>query len=196
MTDLLIAFVIPILVMIAAAILQTLIRCAFKVAAIIFIIVISVAFALGGTLLLIALAWVYTFIAFITAFIVSRFCGDENDNCCCGNRNSRNSNSRNLDDGECDRRRRRNDDLRCDNNCNWDDNVNILNRSNNNRGNNNCGNGNIGDWNIGDNNVGNCNRGNNNVGDNNIGDNNNCDNLNNGDSNRYNRCWRCNRYRV
>ena len=43
MTDLLIAFVIPVLVVIAAAILQTLVRCAFKVAAIIFIIVITVA---------------------------------------------------------------------------------------------------------------------------------------------------------
>ena len=42
MTDLLIAFVIPVLVIIVAAILQTLLKCPYKVAAIVFVIVITV----------------------------------------------------------------------------------------------------------------------------------------------------------
>lgn len=74
MTDLLITFVIPILVIIASAILQKILRNPFEVAGIIFIILIIVALVLGGTTLFITLAWVYTILALITALIVSRLC--------------------------------------------------------------------------------------------------------------------------
>ena len=74
MTDLLIAFVIPVLVIIGAVILQRIVRNPFEVAGIVFIIMIVVAFILGGTILFITLAWVYTLLALITALIVSRLC--------------------------------------------------------------------------------------------------------------------------
>ena len=77
MTELLIAFVIPILVILFAIVLQTILHCPYKVTAIIFIILITIAIILsvifGNTLLFILLAWLYTFIAFVTAFAVKRF---------------------------------------------------------------------------------------------------------------------------
>ena len=77
MTELLIAFVIPILVILFAIVLQTILHCPYKVTAIIFIILITIAIILsvifGNTLLFILLAWLYTFIAFVTALAVKKF---------------------------------------------------------------------------------------------------------------------------
>ena len=84
MTDLLIAFVIPILVIIFAAILQTILHCPVKVAGIVFVIAIVIALVLGGTAILIALAWLYTLLAFVTAFVISRFsCSQRRRRGCC-----------------------------------------------------------------------------------------------------------------
>lgn len=147
MTDLLIAFVIPILVIIVASILQTLLNCPFKVAGIIFVIAIIVVIVLGGSAILIALAWIYTVLAFIAAFIVCKFfrwqCSNNNCMCCSGNNNS-------------------------------NDNTANGNTGNNNIGNNNSGNNNTGNNNSGNNNVGNNNSGNNNTGNNNTNSCNRC----------------------
>lgn len=70
MNILLIFFAIPLAVIILSAILETFIHCPFKVAGIFFAIFIVVAFALGGTAILIVAAIIYTLIAFITAAIV------------------------------------------------------------------------------------------------------------------------------
>lgn len=161
MTDLLIAFVIPVLVIVVSAILQTILNCPFKVAGVIFVIAIIIALVLGGTAILIALAWIYTLLAFVVAYIICRFfrweCNSTNNcNCCRNNNNTGNGNT-----------------------------------GNNNSGNNNTGNGNIGNNNSGNNNTGNNNSGNNNTGNNNSGNNNTGNNNgNNNNSNRCCRCMR------
>lgn len=96
MTDLLIAFVIPILVIIVSIVLETILRCPFKVAGIIFVLLIIAALVLGATLTNIILAWFYTLLAFITALVVERIysiCTNNNNNsnnngCGCNNQNS------------------------------------------------------------------------------------------------------------
>lgn len=70
MNILLIFFAIPLATIILSAILETFIKCPFKVAGIFFSIFIVVAFALGGTAELILAAIVYTIISFITAILV------------------------------------------------------------------------------------------------------------------------------
>ena len=115
MTDLLIAFVIPILVIIIAAILQTLLNCPFKVAGIIFVIAIIVAIVLGGSAIFIALAWGYTLLAFIVAFIICKFFKWEcnNNNCtCCRDNNNNNSNDDDNDNCNCN-----NDNDNCNRRC-------------------------------------------------------------------------------
>lgn len=163
MTDLLIAFVIPVLVIVVSAILQTILNCPFKVAGVVFVIAIIIALVLGGTTLLIALAWIYTLLAFVVAYIICRFfrweCNsNRNCNCCSGNNENNNSGNGNT--------------------------------GNNNSGNNNTGNGNIGNNNSGNNNTGNNNSGNNNTGNNNSGNNNTGNNNGNNNSNRCCRCLR------
>lgn len=167
MTDLLIAFVIPVLVIVVAAILQTILNCPFKVAGIVFVIAIIIALVLGGTAILIALAWIYTLLAFIVAYIVCRFFRWEcnsNRNCnCCSNDNNSNTGNNNTGNN---------------------------NTGNNNSGNNNTGNNNSGNNNTGNNNSGNNNTGNNNSGNNNTGNNNGNNNNNNNNSGGCCRCWR------
>lgn len=70
MNILLIFFAIPLATIILSAILETFIKCPFKVAGIFFSIFIVIAFALGGTAELVLAAIVYTIISFITAIIV------------------------------------------------------------------------------------------------------------------------------
>ena len=88
MNILLIFFAIPLAVIILSAILETFINCPFKVAGIFFAIFIVVAFALGGSAILIVAAIVYTLISFITAaivrLIINRMCnrGDDDENRC------------------------------------------------------------------------------------------------------------------
>jgi len=110
MTDILIFLVVPIFVIIASIILQTLLRCPFKVAGIIFIILIAVALIFGGTAMLLALAWIYSILALVVAWLISRCfrpCNNDNEDdnndsddddsdnndsdnggCCCNNRNN------------------------------------------------------------------------------------------------------------
>jgi len=85
MTDLLIAFVIPILVIIISAILQTIIKCSYKVAVIAFVLLIIVALLFGGTILYFALAWIYTILAFIIASVIGRCTGNRCRFCCRNN---------------------------------------------------------------------------------------------------------------
>ena len=130
-----------------------------------FVVAIIIAIVLGGTITLIALAWIYTFLAFIAAYIICRFfkweCNNNNCMCCRGNNgNTANANTANGNTG------------------------------NNNIGNNNSGNNNTGNNNSGNNNVGNNNSDNNNTGNNNTGNNNAGNNGNNNNSNRCCRCWR------
>lgn len=161
MSDLLIAFVIPVLVIVVSAILQTLFNCPFKVAGIVFVAAIIIALVLGGTTTLIALAWIYTLLAFVVAYIVCRFfrweCNSNRTCNCCSSNNDNDSN----------------------------------NTANGNTGNNNSGNNNTGNNNSGNNNTGNNNTGNNNTGNNNSGNNNTGDNNGNGSNNSSNRCCRC-----
>lgn len=82
MTDILIAFVIPIIAIILAIILETILRCPYKVAGLVFVILIITAFAFGGSLLYIALAWLYTILAYGVARIVERII------LCCNNSNN------------------------------------------------------------------------------------------------------------
>ena len=103
MNILLIFFAIPLAVIILSAILESFINCPFKVAGIFFSIFIIVAFALGGTAMLIVAAIVYTIISFLIAviirFIINRRCNccrNNEDNCrICNNCDSCNSCSRN-----------------------------------------------------------------------------------------------------
>lgn len=69
MNILLIFFAIPLATIILASIFETFIRCPIKVAGIAFAIFLIVAFALGGTAVLIVAAIIYTILAFISAFI-------------------------------------------------------------------------------------------------------------------------------
>ena len=154
MTDLLIAFVIPVLVVIVAAVLQTILHCPFKVAGIVFVLLIIAALALGGTILYIAFAWIFTVLAFIVAYLICR-CLRWNCSCNCGGNNNNNGNSGN-------------------------NNGSNNNNGNNNSGNNNTGNNNSGNNNTGNNNSGNNNTGNNNSGNNNTGNNNGNNNNDNG----------------
>lgn len=150
--DLLVTFVIPILVIIVAAILQTILNCPFKVAGLVFVVAVIVAIVLGGSITLIALAWFYTVFAFVAAYLICRFfrweCRSNNCTCCSQNSNTGNVNSGNNNTG------------------------------NNNTGNNNSGNNNVGNNNSGNNNTGNNNSGNNNTGNNNSGNNNGNSNTN------------------
>ena len=167
MTDLLIAFVIPVLVIVVAAILQTILNCPFKVAGIIFVAAIIIAIILGGTTVLIALAWIYTLLAFIVAYIICRFFRWEcnsNRNCICCSNNNDSNNTANGNTG-----------------------------NNNNAGNNNSGNNNTGNNNSGNNNTGNNNSGNNNTGNNNSGNNNTGNNNGNNSGNNSSGCCRCRR---
>ena len=87
MNTLLIFFAFPIAVIIISAILQKLLNCPIAVAALIFAIFIIVTFAAFDETFLIA-TLAYTILAFITAFLVSRFCNfnnDNNNNCLCNN---------------------------------------------------------------------------------------------------------------
>lgn len=169
MTDLLIAFVIPVLVIVVAAILQTILNCPFKVAGIIFVAAIIIALVLGGSAILIALAWIYTLLAFVVAYIICRFfrweCNSNRNCICCSN----NNNSTDTNNGNNNSRNN--------------------NTGNNNSGNNNTGNNNSGNNNTGNNNSGNNNTGNNNSGNNNMGNN----NGNNNNNNSSNGCCRCRR---
>ena len=125
MTDLLIAFVIPILVVIVAAVLQTILHCPFKVAGIVFVILIIAALALGGSLLYIAFAWIFTVLAFVVAYLICR-CLRWGCSCNCGGNNNNNGGSGNTGNN---------------------------NNGNNNSGNNNTGNNNSGNNNNGNNNT-------------------------------------------
>ena len=82
MNILLIFFAIPLAVIILSAILETFIHCPFKVAGIFFSIFIVVAFALGGTAILIVATIIYTLISLITAsivrIIINRRCNENN----------------------------------------------------------------------------------------------------------------------
>jgi len=87
MNTLLIFFAFPIAVIIISAILQKLLNCPIAVAALIFAIFIIVTFAAFDETFLIA-TLAYTILAFITAFLVSRFCNfnnNNNNNCLCNN---------------------------------------------------------------------------------------------------------------
>lgn len=70
MDILLFFFAIPLATIILSGILETFIHCPFKVAGIFFAIFIVIAFALGGSAILIVASIIYTLIAFITATIV------------------------------------------------------------------------------------------------------------------------------
>lgn len=111
MNILLIFFAIPLAIIILSGILETFIHCPFKVAGIFFSILIVVAFALGGSAILIVAAIIYTLIAFISAAIVRiiinricnrcddseercRFCRDECSSC--GSNNTLEVNNTNL----------------------------------------------------------------------------------------------------
>lgn len=100
MNILLIFFAIPLAVIILSAIFETFINCPLKVAGIFFSIFIVVAFALGGTAILIVAAILYTIISFITAvitrFIINRrcnSCGNTCENLCESSRNCNNCNT-------------------------------------------------------------------------------------------------------
>ena len=82
MNILLIFFAIPLATIILSIIFETLIQCPIKVAGIAFSIFIIVAFALGGTAVLIVAAIVYTIISFITAFITMIIRNRKDNNRC------------------------------------------------------------------------------------------------------------------
>lgn len=93
MNILLIFFAIPLATIILSSILETLIRCPFKVAGIAFSIFIIVAFALGGSAELIIAAIVYTIISLLTAFITMIIQNriENNSSCNCNNNCSGNN---------------------------------------------------------------------------------------------------------
>ncbi len=94
MNILLIFFAIPIATIILSAILETFIRCPFKVAGIFFSIFLVLAFILGGTAELIVAAIIYTILSFITAYIVEIILRNrEENNCGCNNNNNNNNNN-------------------------------------------------------------------------------------------------------
>ncbi len=73
MNNLLIFFAIPVATIILSIILETLIKCPFKVAGIAFSIFLITAFALGGTVEWLVLAIAYTIISFISAYLTYMF---------------------------------------------------------------------------------------------------------------------------
>lgn len=109
MNILLIFFAIPIATIILSAILETFIRCPFKVAGIFFSIFLVLAFILGGTAELIAAAIIYTILSFITAYIVEVIlrnreenncgCNNNDNNCGCNNNNNNNCGSSGSNNG-------------------------------------------------------------------------------------------------
>ncbi len=111
MNILLIFFAIPIATIILSAILETFIRCPFKVAGIFFSIFLVLAFILGGTAELIVAAIIYTILSFITAYIVEIIlrnreenncgCNNNDNNCGCNNNNNNNNCSSNGSNNGC-----------------------------------------------------------------------------------------------
>lgn len=102
MNILLIFFAIPIATIILSAILETFIRCHFKVAGIFFSIFLVLAFILGGTAELIVAAIIYTILSFITAYIVEIILRNrEENNCGCNNNNNNNNCSSNGSNNGC-----------------------------------------------------------------------------------------------
>ena len=109
MNILLIFFAIPIATIILSAILETFIRCPFKVAGIFFSIFLVLAFILGGTAELIVAAIIYTILSFITAYIVEVIlrnreenncgCNNNDNNCGCNNNNNNNCGSSGSNNG-------------------------------------------------------------------------------------------------
>lgn len=97
--DLLLFFILPISTMILAGIFETLINCPFKIAGITFAIYLIVSYLLGGTSELNIATIVYTFLAFIVAWIVMLIKNRNNRN------NSSNSSSSN-NSTTCNCRRR------------------------------------------------------------------------------------------
>lgn len=91
MNTLLIFFAIPVATIILSGILETFINCPYKVAGIFFAIFLVVAFALGGTVELLVAAIIYTFISFVTAYIVMLFRNRQRHNCSCGYNNEFNT---------------------------------------------------------------------------------------------------------
>ncbi len=102
MNILLIFFAIPIATIILSAILETFIRCPFKVAGIFFSIFLVLAFILGGTAELIVAAIIYTILSFITAYIVEIILRNrEENNCGCNNNNNNNNCGSNGSNNGC-----------------------------------------------------------------------------------------------
>lgn len=96
MNILLIFFAIPLATIILASILETFIRCPIKVAGIFFSIFIVLAFALGGTAILIVAAIIYTILAFLSAFvtmIIQNRIENEENNCSCNSNWNNNGNT-------------------------------------------------------------------------------------------------------
>lgn len=129
MNTLLIFFAFPIAVIIISAILQKLLNCPLAVAALIFAVFIIVTFAAFDETFLIA-TLAYTILAFITAFLVSRFCNfnsHNNNNCLCNNLSEilqNNINTANSNDSLQDLLENINqNNNNCNNNNNNDDNV-------------------------------------------------------------------------
>ena len=127
MNTLLIFFAFPIAVIIISAILQKLLNSPLAVAALIFAIFIIVTFAAFDETFLIA-TLAYTILAFITAFLVSRFNNfNSNSNCLCNNLSEilqNNINTTNSNDSLQDLLENVNqNNNNCNNNNNNDDNV-------------------------------------------------------------------------
>ncbi len=80
MNNLLIFFAIPVATIILSIILETLIKCPFKVAGIAFSIFLITAFALGGTVEWLVLAIAYTIISFISAYLTYMFENKQEEN--------------------------------------------------------------------------------------------------------------------
>lgn len=118
MNILLIFFALPVAVIIFSIILQKISKCPIIVASIIFAIFLVITFVINNLNFLIATI-VYTFLAFITAFIVMLLCRINNFICCntnrCGNRCSCNNRC------NCDDRCNCNDRCDCNNGCNCND---------------------------------------------------------------------------
>ena len=80
MNNLLIFFAIPVATIILSIILETLIKCPFKVAGIAFSVFLITAFALGGTVEWLVLAIAYTIISFISAYLTYMFENKQEEN--------------------------------------------------------------------------------------------------------------------
>ena len=100
MNLLLIFFAFPIAVIIFSIILQKLLKNPILVAAFIFAIFLIVTFAVFDANFLIA-TLAYTILAFITAFLVSRFCDlEDDDNCSCSDNDNSNNSCNNVDNND------------------------------------------------------------------------------------------------